>query len=50
MRVIEGLLPVKMSGSMHWVPQPFEQHLVVPLQAKSELHSKSHDVDVAGIK
>lgn len=43
-------LPVSSKGSIHWVPQPFEQHRNVPLQAISELHSKSHDVDVAGIR
>lgn len=35
---------------MHWVPQPLEQHLVVPLHAISELHSKSQDVVDAGTK
>lgn len=43
-------LPVKSRGSTHCVPQPLEQHLVVPLQARSELHSKSHEVDVAGTR
>lgn len=44
------VLHVRLSGSVHWVPQPFEQHLDVPLQARSELHSKSQKEELAGTK
>lgn len=48
--VIFSYIPVNIKGSMHCVPQPFEQHLMVPLQAMSELHWKSQEVAAAGIK
>lgn len=41
---------VNIRGSRHWVPQPLEQHFVVPLHTKSELHSKSQELEAAGMR